>query len=51
MHDITHNEIFINYDVQKLLVTPKQLTDFHNRYVRVLETVLADSETPLGQLL
>jgi hypothetical protein len=51
MHDLTHNEIFINYDMQKLMVTPKQLTDFQNRYLRVMETVLADSETPLGQLL
>ena len=50
MHDLTNNEIFVNYDVQKLRVTPKQLTDFQNRYLRVMETVLADSETPLEQL-
>ena len=50
MHDLTNNEIFVNYDVQKLQVTPKQITDFQNRYLRVLETVLTDSETPLNQL-
>ena len=50
MHDLTNNEIFVNYDVQRLRVTPKQLTDFQNRYLRVMETVLTDSETALNQL-
>lgn len=50
MHDMTRNEIFVNYDVQTRMVTPLQLVDFQNRYIRVLETVLADSETPLDRL-
>ena len=51
MHDMKRNEIFVNYDVQKRMVTAKQLADFQNRYLRVMETVLADAETPLNQLL
>ena len=50
MHDVTRNEIHINYDVQKLMVTPRQLIEFQNSYLRVMETVLADSETPLNLL-
>ena len=50
MHDIKRNELFVNYDIQKLMVTPRQLIEFQNLYVHVIETVLADSETPLSRL-
>lgn len=50
MHDMTRNEIFINYDVQKLRITPMQLIDFQNSYIRVMESVLNDSNTALCRL-
>ena len=50
MHDVKRNEVFINYDVQKLLVTPAQLVDFQNVYNRVMEKVLAHPDAPLNEL-
>ena len=50
MHDVKRNEVFINYDVQKLLITPAQLVDFQNVYTRVMEKVLANPDTPLNEL-
>jgi hypothetical protein len=50
MHDVKRNEVFINYDVQKLLVTPAQLVDFQNVYNRVMEKVLARPDAPLNEL-
>ena len=50
MHDVKRNEVFINYDVQKLLVTPAQLIDFQNVYNRVMEKVLARPDAPLNEL-
>ena len=50
MHDVKRNEVFINYDVQKLLVTAAQLVDFQNVYNRVMEKVLANPNAPLNEL-
>ena len=50
MHDVKRNEVFINYDVQKLLVTAAQLIDFQNLYNRVMEKVLANPNAPLKEL-
>lgn len=50
MHNIDTNEIFINYDVQSKMVTARQLIDFQNAYVHVIETVLADNESKLKDL-
>lgn len=50
MHDVQRNEVFINYDVQKLLVTPAQLIDFQNVYNQVMEKVLARPDAPLNDL-
>ncbi len=47
MHDLNTNEVYVNYDVQKLMVTPQQLIDFQNQYIRVIEAVLARPEEPL----
>jgi len=51
MHDVKRNEVFINYDVQKLLVTPAQLVDFQNVYNRVMEKVLARPDAPLKEIV
>ena len=48
MHDLNTNEVYVNYDVQKLMVTPQQLIDFQNQYIRVIEGVLARPEEALG---
>ncbi len=50
MHNLRTNETFVNYDVQRLMITPWQLIDFQNVYVRTIEAVLADSESPLEKL-
>ena len=47
MHDLNTNEVYVNYDVQKLMVTPQQLIDFQNQYIRVIEAVLARPDESL----
>lgn len=47
MHDLNTNEVYVNYDVQKLMVTPQQLIDFQNQYIRVIEAVLARPDEAL----
>ena len=51
MHDVVANEIFINYDVQRLRITPVQLIEFQNLYTRVMEKVLANPDTPLKEIV
>ena len=50
MHDLNTNEVYVNYDVQKLLITPQHLMDFQNCYNRVIESVLAQPDTPLEEV-
>ena len=47
IHDLNTNEVYVNYDVQKLMVSPQQLIDFQNQYIRVIEAVLARPDEPL----
>ena len=47
MHDLNTNEVYVNYDVQKLMVTPQQLIDFQNQYIHVIEAVLARPDEAL----
>lgn len=51
MHDIRTGEIHINYDVQTRMTNPAQLIDFQNTYNHVIETVLADCDSPLDIIL
>lgn len=51
MHDVVNNEISINYDVQRLRITPVQLIDFQSLYIRVMEKVIARPDTPLKEIV
>lgn len=51
MHDVATNEISINYDVQRLRITPVQLIDFQSLYIRVMEKVLARPDAPLKEIV
>lgn len=50
IHDINTNEVYVNYDVQKLMVTAQQLIDFQNQYIRVIEGVLARPDAALEEV-
>lgn len=50
MLDTKTGQIDTVYDIQTEMVTPEQLMDFHNLYIRVTEAVLAQPDTKLSQL-
>jgi len=50
MYDVETHFIDVMYDVQTMLIEPEVLADFHNTYLRVIESVLADPEKAMGQL-
>lgn len=51
MHDVRSGEIEVTYDIQKRMITPAQLVDFQNSWVHVVETVLAQDDKPLDDIL
>lgn len=50
MHNINTNEIHAMYDIQTKMCGTEQMIDFQNTYIKVIETVLAQPETPLNEL-
>jgi len=50
MFNASTDEINVVYDVQKMLVKPVQVADFHNLYTSVVEKVINDSQTPLENI-
>ena len=50
IYDINTHEVYVNYDVQTRMVTPKQMTEFQNLLIHVSETVLANPDKPLEQI-
>lgn len=51
MHNVKTNEIYVNYDVQTQMCSPEQLIEFQNIYMKVVETVLNNPDTPLKKIL
>lgn len=45
------DSVDVIYDIQKLMVTPAQLADFQNMYVRVIEAVLDAPDKSLNEIL
>lgn len=50
MHDLRSNEINVIYDVQTKMCTARQLIDFQNAYMRVVESVLESPDKVLGEM-
>ena len=49
--DIGTGEIEVVYDIQKQMITPARLVDFHNLWIHVAETVLNNDTQNLNTLL
>lgn len=50
MLNIKTNEIYVNYDVQTMMCSAKDLIEFQNTYINVIEIVLKNQNTPLDNL-
>lgn len=50
MLDTRTNALDVMYDIQTEMVTPEQLMDFHDLYIRVSESVLANPDEKLSTL-
>ena len=48
--DPESKEIAVTYDVQDLMITPEVLIEFQNKYVQVIEAVIAHDEETLNQI-
>jgi len=50
MYDVKSDEVAVLYDVQTMLIKPAQVADFHNLYTSVIEKVINDSRSALGDI-
>lgn len=50
MLNVKTNEIYVNYDIQTQMCTPRELIEFQNIYVKVIESVLDTPNKPLNDI-
>ena len=50
IYDVNTREVVVTYDIQTRMVTPGQLVEFQNLYVKVIETVLDHPDKPLDNI-
>lgn len=50
MLNVKTNEIYVNYDIQTQMCSARELVEFQNIYLRVIETVIAKSDVPLNDI-
>lgn len=50
MLNVKTNEIYVNYDIQTKMCSPRELVEFQNTYLNVIETVIEKSNIPLDNI-